>query len=72
MFSGCTNLQSLGVSSFNIENKNIDNMFCNCSNLDIDISSFTENAFTCVEQCKEPDKYLIEDKNICVRECNDT
>ena len=60
MFSGCSNLKTLNVLSFNIY-KSIDNnyMFCNCINLNIDRKFFNNKVFIC---CENEIPYYIEEK----------
>ena len=69
MFSGCSELKSIGVKSFDTSNKNTENMFCDCKNLDIDKTQFKETSLTCVEQCKGATPFLIKEKNICDKNC---
>ena len=51
MFSGCSNLETLEVSSFDInKSEDVENMFCSCEKLnDIDKKSFRRTSFKCVK-----------------------
>ena len=75
MFSGYSKSQSLGVLSFNNSGcKNIDNMFCDCDNLIIDINYYDENNIkNCFKKdinCENIDyHYLIKNKNQCLKDC---
>ena len=73
MFSGCSNLETLCVSSFDIsKSEDVENMFCSCEKLnDIDKKSFRRTSFKCVK-CETPNPFLIEYSNQCVANCSDT
>jgi surface protein len=73
MFSGCSNLETLGVSSFDIsKSENVDDMFCNCQKLnDVDKKSFGRTSFKCGE-CDASKPFLIEYTNECVENCRNS
>ena len=73
MFSGCSNLGTLSVSSFDIsKSEDVDNMLCSYDKLnDVDKKSFGRTSFKCAN-CETPNPFLIEYSNQCVANCADT